>query len=115
MQNVTVINYTWNTNVDDLIALDFVVYKKGLFGRIKPDKQFDGWGLVFEKPSNGEIDIDNLVIQDGNIHTVPLNPQLAYAILLAGADTFKKSGEIEKSSLLQKASVKFFQKYILKN
>jgi len=114
MQNVVVTNYTWTTNGDDIITLDFTVYKKGLFGRVKPDRNFDGWGLVFKQLSNSEIDIDSLVIQDGNIRGVPLIPHLAHAVLLAGANTLKKAGEIEEASLLQKASRTFFKKYILK-
>ena len=114
MQNVTVTDYYWGVADDDIISLDFVVYKKKLFGGIKPDRRFNGWCLSFKLANDLEIDIDYLLLQDGNIHGQPLIPQLAYAVLLAGADTLKRSGEIEKSSLLQKASIKFFKKYIFK-
>jgi len=55
-----------------------------------------------------------LLFQDGNIQGQPLIPQLAYAVLLAGSDTLKRSGEEKKAALLKKASTKFFKKHILK-
>ncbi|MBU4445013.1 hypothetical protein KJ656_08040 [bacterium] len=114
MQNVTVTNYTFGEDINEATILEFIVYKKGLFGGIKPDRKFNGWCLMFSQLNQHEIDIDSLYLQDGNIHGQPLIPQLAYAVLLAGADTLKRSGEVEKASLLQKASIKFFKKYILK-
>ena len=108
MQNVTVTDCYWGIADDEIISLDFVVYKKKLFGGIKPDRRFNGWCLSFKLINELEIDIDNLLFQDGNIHGQPLNPQLAYAVLLAGSDTMKRSGEAEKASLLQKAAVKFW-------
>lgn len=114
MQNVTVTDYYWGVADDEIISLDFVVYKKRLFGGLKPDRRFNGWCLSFRLINDLEIDIDNLHLQDGDIHGQPLIPQLAYAVLLAGSDTMKRLGEAEKASLLQKAAVKFFKKYILK-
>ena len=114
MQNVAVTDYYWGVADDEIISLDFVVFKKKLFGGVKPDRRFNGWCLSFKLINNLEVDIDNLLLQDGNIQGQPLIPQLAYAVLSAGSDTLKKSGEEEKASLLQKAAIKFFKKHILK-
>ncbi len=112
--NVSVTNYMWAENAADITSLDFIVYKKGLFGGVKEDRSFNGWALVCGHLNTGEIDTDRVTLQDGNCYTQPLIPQLAYAVFLAGADTLKRCDEAGKAELLRKGAVDFFKKHILR-
>jgi len=120
--NVAVTNYVWGSGGDDACILDFAVLKKGLLGGMKPDRRFAGWALTFFIQEDNQIDIDTISLIDGNFQTVQdghfslraSDYALVNAVLFAGVDTLKNSGEEQKANMVSQARPRFFKKYLVK-
>lgn len=119
--HVAVSEYSWDEGTD-LCWFYFIVYKKKLFGGLKPDRRFACWKLVLPLLNDNEIDVQNISLQDGNIrtvndenHNIPIElHHLVIAIFLAGAKTLREAGEEPKAKMIDQARDGFFKKYILK-
>jgi len=95
--------------------IEFSVFKKGLFGKLKEVRACEGSCLGFTHAQNGEINLDSFSIQDGNFQEVPLNPQFLNSILRAAQDEMIKAGETQKANILSRAAQGYFKKYVLKH
>jgi len=47
--NVAVTGYKWAADDNDITILDFTVFKRSIFGGMKPDKSFNGWCLSYDQ------------------------------------------------------------------
>ncbi|WPD22117.1 MAG: hypothetical protein SD837_18160 [Candidatus Electrothrix scaldis] len=94
---------------------------------MKEDNRFRGWCFPLTL-AKGKILTEHMALQDGNIFSVNLEElnmktfetrrnqsicQLAYAVLMAGADTLERSGEQVLAKAVKESCPKFFKRYIL--
>ncbi len=121
MLYIKVTEWTWADTKESTAPhasfIEFSVFKKGLFGKLKEIRECEGSCLCFEQDQNGEINLDSFVYQDGNFKTVPFNfdAQLLNGILRAAQDEMIKAGETQKASILSRAAQGYFKKYVLKH
>ena len=115
---IKVTEVTWadtRESADEPTFIEFSVFKKGLFGKLKEVRECEGSCLGFTHDQNGEINLDSFSIQDGNFQLVPLNPQFLNGILRAAQDEMIKAGDTQKASILSRAALNYFKKYVLKH
>ncbi|MBN1973024.1 MAG: hypothetical protein JW787_05260 [Sedimentisphaerales bacterium] len=106
---IAVSNYSWE---NDFVSLEFILYKKGILGGLKPINKFEGWCLCFQLKSEDEIDIDSFMIQDGNFKNQPLNIDMVNGVLMAGSISLKEDGKEKEAGMLSSAARAFFKKCI---
>lgn len=118
MLYIKVTEWVWadtRESTDGPTFIEFSVFKKGLFGKLKEIRECEGSCLGFSHDQNGEVNLDSFSIQDGNFQEVPLNPQFLNSILRAAQDEMIKAGETQKASILSRAAQGYFKKYVLKH
>jgi len=95
---------------DEPTFIEFAVFKKGLFGKLKEVREYEGSCLGFSHDQNDEINLESFVYQDGNFQIVPFDAQLLNGILRAAQDEMIKAGETQKASVLSRAAQGYFKK-----
>ena len=118
MNNVTVNSWVWashdeNDYVPDGTSINFNIYKKGFFGKLKKVK--GDYSLMFKVDINNIVDIDTMAICEFLYGVVPLDPHLAFGVMQASVISMEQAGEDEKADIMRETSKIFFKKKILKN
>lgn len=118
MNNVTVDRWVWASHDEDdygsdITTINFNIYKKGLFGKLKKVK--GDYALMFNVDINNIIDIDTMAIHEFSSGIVPLNPHLAFGVMQASVISMEQAGEDKKADIMRETSKIFFKKKILNN
>ena len=118
MNNVTVDGWAWanhdeNEYSSDVTFINFNIYKKGFFGKLKKVK--GDYALMFKVDKNNVIDIDTMAIHEFSSGIVPFNTHLAFGVMQASVISMEQAGEDEKADIMRETSKIFFKKKIFKN
>ena len=118
MHNVAVDRWYWashdeNEYSSDTAIINFDIYKKGLFGKLK--KVQGDYALMFKIDKNNVIDIDSMAIHEFSSGIIPFNTQIAFGVMQASVISMEEAGENDKANIMRDTARIFFNKKILKN
>jgi hypothetical protein len=114
---INVTEVTWvgtRESTGEITSIEFRVFKKGVFGKLKEVREYEGSCLCFTHDQMGEIILDSFVILDGNFQALPIDPQLLNSILITAQEKMIGVGETQKAEILIRAAKGYFKKYVLK-
>jgi len=114
--NIRITNIKWEnfkakTKGQDPTIIEFDVYKKGIFGKLK--KVPGEYCLMFDFEKENNININSICLHEMSSGILPLNPHLTYGVMQSAAESMENAGEDEKADIIRKTSKLFFKSKIL--